>query len=473
MAKAKEKKAAPQVNRARLLVALMLLAALVSCCLAAVFAVSGGGGTAGLKVGAAVYAALAFVLFAAYMLLQLPSECASPKLMSIICIQLVLMPWVQLVCNMIDLHITPMLMAAMLTAELVGDRAAFAVTGLLAAFSVLLNSGGELLSAQSAIMPMANAAGGVAAVFALKKTNTRGVMIAASGIGGAAGAAVAAMLYLVAGSPVRDVLLAAGCVFFSGLFCGLLVIGSLTVWERLFDVATTARLNELLNTNQPLLKQLMYDAPGTYQHSMNVAALAEAAAERIGANPLLARVGAIYHDVGKLRRPIYFMENQRGENIHDTLPPAESASIITAHQKDGVTLLTKHKLPGAVIRIASEHHGNSLVAYFYHKAAAEGGEVNPKAFRYTGGRPSTRESAIVLLADCCEAAVRSLGDCTREAREAMVHKVIWSKLTDGENMLSEAPLTIGDISDIERSFLRTFGGLMHERIEYPEEARKE
>ena len=168
------------------------------------------------------------------------------------------------------------------------------------------------------------------------------------------------------------------------------------------------------------------------------------------------------------------MENQQGENIHDTLPPEESAAIILSHQKDGATILAKNKLPGAVIRIAAEHHGNSLMAYFYHKAQQAGGEepIDPRKYRYTGSRPATKEGAIVMLADCCEAAVRSLGECTKEAREEMVHKVIWSKLTDGaENLLSGAPLTFHELCEIEKSFLRTFSGIMHDRIEYPEEKK--
>jgi putative nucleotidyltransferase with HDIG domain len=208
---------------------------------------------------------------------------------------------------------------------------------------------------------------------------------------------------------------------------------------------------------------------------MNVAILAESAAGRVRADPLLARVGGLYHDVGKLRRPLYFMENQSGEKIHDSLPPEESAAIILAHQKDGVTLLNKHKLPGAVIKIAGEHHANSLMSYFYHKAQkqAPGATIDPKKYRYPGARPNTKEGAIVLLADCCEAAVRSLGECSKEQREQMVHKVIWSKLSDGgENLLANAPLTFLEISEIERSFLRAFSGIMHDRIEYPEEARK-
>jgi len=477
MAQSRDKKSGARLNQARLLSSLLLVLSLVLSCLAALLFIAKGGGTAladntTLKeIGAAVYIALLFLLFGGYMTYQQKRIFRDPKLMTIIAILITIMPWLQLVCNMLNVHITPMLFAVMLAAELVDHRMGIATAMLLAAESALFAAEDELFSAVALVMCAANAASGIVAVFALKKTANRSGMIAAAVAGGVAGAITVAVIYLIRGEAVRALLTASGCVLFSDIFAGLLVTGSLTIWEHLFDIATTARLNELLNTNNPLLKQLMYDAPGTYQHCMNVAALAEGAAEKIGANQLLARVGAAYHDVGKLRRPQYFKENQQGENIHDTLPPQESASIIISHQKDGATILAKNKLPGDVIRIAAEHHGNSLMTYFYYKAS-EAGEANPQNFRYPGKRPGTKEGAIVMLADCCEAAVRSLGECTAEARENMVHKVIWSKLTDGENMLSEAPLTIADISDIERSFLRTFGGLMHDRIEYPEEKKE-
>ena len=477
MAQSRDKKSGARLKQARLLSFLLLVLALVLSCLAALLFISKGEGdalavnTTLKEIGGAVYMLVLFLLFGGYMMYQQKKIFCDAKLMTIVVILIVLMPWLQLVCNMLNVHITPMLFAVMLIAELVDHRMGIAAAVLLAAESALFAADGELFSTVSLVMCAANVASGIAAVFALKKTSTRSGMIGAAVVGGAAGAFTAAAIYLVRGETVRAVLTAGGCVLLSDLFAGLLVTGSLSIWERLFDIATTARLNELLNTNNPLLKQLMYDAPGTYQHCMNVAALAEGAAEKIGANQLLARVGAAYHDVGKLRRPQYFKENQQGDNIHDTLPPLESASIIISHQKDGATILAKNKLPEAVVRIAAEHHGNSLMAYFYHKASEEG-EANPQNFRYPGKRPGTKEGAIVMLADCCEAAVRSLGECTAEAREAMVHKVIWSKLTDGENLLSEAPLTIADISDIERSFLRTFGGLMHDRIEYPGETKQ-
>jgi len=170
-----------------------------------------------------------------------------------------------------------------------------------------------------------------------------------------------------------------------------------------------------------------------------------------------------------LRRPLYFKENQKpGENIHDTLPPAESAAIILAHQKDGVILLNKHKMPSAVVQIAFEHHGTTMAAYFYQKAVRENGgrQIPQKNFRYPGARPSTKESAIVLLADSCEAAVRSIDSPSREAVEETVEKIIKGKMDDGQ--LSAAPLTLRELFLIQQSFLRTFNGLLHERIAYPE-----
>jgi membrane-associated HD superfamily phosphohydrolase len=166
---------------------------------------------------------------------------------------------------------------------------------------------------------------------------------------------------------------------------------------------------------------------------------------------------------------LYFKENQKqNENIHDTLTPNESAAAIISHQKDSVALLIKHKLPSAVVRIAAEHHGNALMTYFYQKALDEGGRPNHKLYRYSGNKPSTKESAIVMLADSCEAAVRSLGsETTREEREQMVHRIITHKISDSDSLLANAPVTLSDLSAIETSFLKTFNGIMHDRVEYP------
>ena len=288
--------------------ALVLLVALVLSCLGAAVAVSKAlKGTemnlAQAQIGSMIYVAAAYILFAVYMAVYQRDTFDGAKLMTMVCIQLALMPWMQVLGNMLEPHVTPMVMAALLIAELVNHKTALAAGVLLGLESAVLAGGKEgIFTTAAAVMMAANIASCAASVFALKRINTRGGMIAASGIGGAAGAAVTAAIYIALGATVREILTYAGCVLFSALFSGLFVTGSLTIWEELFDIATPARLNELLNTGNPLLKQLMYDAPGTYQHCMNVAALAEGAAEKIGANALLAKVGAAYHDVGKLRR---------------------------------------------------------------------------------------------------------------------------------------------------------------------------
>jgi putative nucleotidyltransferase with HDIG domain len=310
---------------------------------------------------------------------------------------------------------------------------------------------------------------GQAAVCFISLNSRRSAIIGAGAGAAAAGALTIAAIYMVRLEPLITVLVDAAWVFGSHVIATVLCVGTLSVWESLFDIATDARLHELCNTNNPLLKQLVAEAPGTYQHSVAVASLAENAAQAIGANGLLSRVCGYYHDVGKLRRPLYFKENQKpNENIHDTLHPQESAAIITAHTKDGVTLLNKYKFPSAVTKIVSEHHGNTMAAYFYYKAVQQAGgrPVAQKPYRYTGARPSSKESAIVMLADSCEAAVRSIPSPSWEAVEEMVHKVIRSKVDDGQ--LALCPLTMLEMTQIENSFLRTLNGLMHERIEYPE-----
>lgn len=422
--------------------------------------------------GAALILLAAFVLFTLYLYYYRTTVFYDTKRMIILVVFTVLTMLLALLCSTLDFRMTPALIAIMLTALLVCPRVALAQSALLAVALGLMasGSGSVSLGTESFMMLTSTLAAGGASVFALRRTQSRAALIAAGAIGGAAASLCVAAVMLMAGETLLSLLAGIGWTLGSCMLATLLVVGSLSIWESLFDVATTARLSELSNTNHPLLKQLMVEAPGTYQHSIMAAALAEAAAERIGADPLLARVGALFHDVGKLRRPLYFKENQKGgENIHDTLPPLESAQTIIAHQKDGVTLLTRYKLPSAVIRIAAEHHGNSLMTYFYHKAKqAEGDKVQIKNFRYSGNRPSTKESAIVMMADSCEAAVRSLGDTSRDKVEEMVHKVIYGKMTDSDNMMTNAPLTLAEFTEIEKSFIKTFGGIMHDRIEYPD-----
>lgn len=253
----------------------------------------------------------------------------------------------------------------------------------------------------------------------------------------------------------------------SGLLSGLIAVGFQPVFEAAFNLATPSKLMELANPNHPLLRRLLMEAPGTYHHSIIVANLAEAAAEKIGANMLLARTGAYFHDIGKLKRPLYFKENQRGDNPHDRTDAYVSAAIVTAHTRDGVQLAQKYRLPPEIQRIILEHHGDTPVMYFYHKALqqADGKPVDVKDFRYAGCRPGTKESAVVMLADTTEAAVRSMPDPTPQAIERFIERLVRGKIEDGQ--LSDSPLSLHDIDGICEAFIKVLRGVFHERIEYP------
>ncbi len=251
---------------------------------------------------------------------------------------------------------------------------------------------------------------------------------------------------------------------------GVTMIVSVTLpfFETVFDIATDIKLLELLDPNHPLLKELVYKSPGTYHHSIVIGNLAEAAAETIGENPILARVGAYYHDVGKIHKPEYFIENQRRtENKHDRLMPSMSSLIIASHVKEGVEVARLHKLPSAVIDIIHQHHGTSLITYFYQKAK----ELQPfvvtaeEDYRYPGPRPRTKVAAIVMLADSVEAASRTLDDPSPQRIQALTNSVITRIFLDDQ--LSMCDLTLKDLRDISRSFNLILSGIFHHRIDYP------
>jgi putative nucleotidyltransferase with HDIG domain len=262
--------------------------------------------------------------------------------------------------------------------------------------------------------------------------------------------------------------LAAGLA--NGLVVGVLATGLLPLLEYLFDVATDFRLLELANLNQPLLKHLILTAPGTYHHSIVMGTLAEAAAEAIGANPLLCRVGAYYHDIGKTRKPGYFAENQgRAANRHAKLAPHLSSLVVMSHVRVGVELAEAHGLPRAIVDLIPQHHGTRLVSFFYHKAreATDPGleAVAEEAYRYAGPRPQTREAAILMLADAVEASARALEDPTPSRIQGLVQTVINAIFVDGQ--LDECDLTLRDLHLIAKSFVRVLAGMFHHRVEYP------
>ncbi len=268
------------------------------------------------------------------------------------------------------------------------------------------------------------------------------------------------------------VLQALGAVLYS-LLAIFITIGILPFLEASFNIVTPLKLLELSNPNQPLIKKLLLEAPGTYHHSLMVGNLSETATEAIGGNALLARAAAYYHDIGKLKRPYFFKENQLDDNPHDRMTPNLSTLVITSHTKDGVEMAKEHKIPLLIRDIIDQHHGTTMVAYFYDKAKkGEKSElVELDDFRYEGPKPQTKEAAVVMLADCVEAAVRSMSERTEGKIEGLVRKIIKDKLNDGQ--LDMCDLTLKDLDTIAKAFLRVLSGYYHERIEYPELKVKE
>ncbi len=263
--------------------------------------------------------------------------------------------------------------------------------------------------------------------------------------------------------------------FFSGILSSILVAGILPIFENLFNIVTSMKLLELINPEHPLLKKLVIEAPGTYNHSLMVANLSEAASDAIGANSLLARVSAYYHDIGKTGRPYFFKENQVGnKNPHDRLDPLTSANIIFSHVKYGLQLAREYNLPKFVEHAIEGHHANTLAKYFYltaKKNAKDPNEVKEKDFRYGGELPKTKEVTILMFADSVEAAVRSLNEPTQENIKNVIEDIINDKISDGQ--LKNSPISFKDIEIIKESFLKTLKGIYHERIEYPKEDKGE
>lgn len=274
---------------------------------------------------------------------------------------------------------------------------------------------------------------------------------------------------------IKKILLAMILAAFGALISGILAMGLLPFFESSFNLVTNMKLLELSNPNNPLLKRLLMEAPGTYHHSIMVANLAEVAAEEIGANTMLVRVGAYYHDVGKIKRPFFFGENQLGGvNPHDKISPSLSASIIISHVKDGLDLAREYDIPTVVSDMIVQHHGTTLVKYFYYtlKNSSENPEdIKEVDFKYPGPRPQSKEAAIIMMADSVEAAVRSIQEPTLDKIEEMVNNIVKDKLNS--NQLNECNLTFRDLESIKSCFLRVLKGIYHHRIEYPTEKNKE
>ncbi|MCR2803179.1 HD family phosphohydrolase [Paenibacillus soyae] len=317
----------------------------------------------------------------------------------------------------------------------------------------------------------------LAAVFSIHRASQRstilkaGIMVSLFG-----SASVMAVLLLTEQLERMPFIYSVAFAFASGLLTAVLVIGLMPFFEVTFGILSALKLVELSNPNHPLLRKLLTETPGTYHHSVMVGNLSEAAAESIGADGLLCRVGSFYHDIGKTKRPNYFIENQTNiENPHDTIDPKLSKSIIVAHARDGVEMLKAHNIPKPIRDIAEQHHGTTSLKYFYHKALKQAEEqgIEPAFteddFRYPGPKAQSKEAAVVGIADCVEAAVRSLRNPTVEQVEAMIQKIIKSRLDD--NQYNECDLTLKELDKVAQSLKESVIGIFHSRIEYPDDAK--
>ncbi|KEI15057.1 HD family phosphohydrolase [Clostridium haemolyticum] len=312
---------------------------------------------------------------------------------------------------------------------------------------------------------------GILGAMALKKLQQRNDILYVSIFIGAMSVVLTLTVGFLLSNNVLEVLKKSGFSFIGSVISAILTVGFLPFFESTFDIVTTIKLLEISNPNHPVQKRLLLEAPGTYHHSVLVANLAEVAAEQVGGNPVLARVSAYYHDIGKIKRPMFFKENQLGaENPHDKISPNLSTLIITSHVKDGVEIAKEYKLPQVIKDAIEQHHGTSLVKYFYITAknnSEKPEEVKEEDFRYQGPIPESKEVAILMLADSVEAAVRSISEPTKGKIEEMVNNIIKARFNEGQ--LDNCDLTLKDLEKIRKSFLKTLSGIYHQRIEYPTE----
>ncbi len=362
----------------------------------------------------------------------------------------------------------PFAAGAMLLRFVIGSEASLVFAVVLSLVVGLLDNGSLSLGLRCLVSSLVGA-------HTIARAKDRAGLFRAGFYAGAANAGMILASSLFAGKPgVADTVSTAGLGFLGGLLAApTLVMLAAFVAESAFGYTTDIKLLELANLNHPALKELIVQAPGTYHHSIIVGSLVEAAAEAIGANPLLARVCAYYHDIGKGRNPLYFGENQKGENPHDKIAPAMSAVIIKRHVTDGIEMARRYKLPKQVADGVAQHHGTRLVGYFFHKAVKEheqqeGPPVDEAVYRYVGPKPQFRETALVMIADAVEASSRAMVEPTPNKLQALVQKIINAIFVDGQ--LDECDLTLRDLNDVARAFYRTLEAIYHTRPEYPAQA---
>lgn len=371
----------------------------------------------------------------------------------------------RLMANVSYFTLIPGGLFAIMASLLIGRRVALVMNALFCIIACFIISGDEQFLLYSLLV-------GTFGALLIQKTDKRQYIVpVAAAMGGVSFMAMYGAGLFFEGGYAAGLLLKCILAALMGLISVVIAVGSLPFWEATFEANTPHRLLELTNPNNEALRRLMLEAPGTYHHSLIVANLAETAAYEIGANTALARAGAYYHDIGKLKNPQMFSENQTGYNPHDDLAPETSAKIITRHPQNGVEMGLEYNLPRVILDVIREHHGTSLVKFFYYKALKAYGAENvaEEDYRYQGTIPTSRESAVVMLADTVEAAVRSVlgSGKTLEEAEVVVKNLIKDKLDDGQ--LDHSGLGIHELEIIRKAFLEVFHGMYHERVAYPKQ----
>ena len=415
---------------------------------------------------------IVFILIGVYMSIFVTNVFANPSLLFLMGIVIIITLIFSVAATYFSSYLIPVAMGIILLTVLFGYKLAV-IINLVLALMVGLITGGDFSFILVALL------GGLVSIYAVTRLSQRSDLARAGFYVAITNAAVILSAYLFFGnaSLEYDSLVSLGYSMVAGIGNGILsavvAIGLLPFLESIFGVTTAITLLELSNPNHPLLREMLLKAPGTYYHSMMVSNLAETAAEAVNADALLTRVGAYYHDIGKLKRPYFFSENQlSGENPHTKLSPNLSALIIGAHPKDGGELGRKHRLPEAIVDIAVQHHGNSMISFFYQLALENDCRENVSAdkFRYEGPKPQTKEATIIMLADAVEAGVRSLSKPSGNRVETMIRRMIKEKLDDGQ--LDQCDLTLKEIDQIAEAFVYIMAGIYHSRIEYPEKDLK-
>ena len=392
---------------------------------------------------------------------------STPRLILLLII-MVLTLGLSMLARLVNAYLAPMLLCALLVTALLGPKPGLICNAAMTLMvSALAAGGSDVYTEKMVVLLTTGLISGTVAALALGKQGTRLRLLLAGSLAAAANFLVVLALGLMTDNQQTESLTTGLWMAGSAMVSTLLCFGMQPLLETIFNLPSPVKLMELSNPNEPLLRRLLLEAPGTYHHSIMVANLSEAAADAIGASPLLARVGGYYHDVGKLKRPLYFKENQVGENPHDHTDPRVSAAILIEHVRDGVQLARHYHLPQPVIDCIEQHHGDSCVSYFYHKmlTSDKADETNLDDFCYPGPKPQTAEAGILMMADTVEAAVRAGTDRTTEEIAKKIRELVKAKIDSGQ--LDETPLRLNDVSRIIDTFAQVMNGVYHQRIEYP------